>query len=275
MSNPNSAPVVLITGASAGIGQALAKKYASQKSRLVLVARRLDRLEELKTNFCNQYGLDQKDILNVQADVSNEEQMRELVQKVDSHFGRVDTVIANAGFGVQGKFEKLEWADYQRQFDVNIKGVYLTIYPFLEMLKASRGRIGIVGSVASYVGLPFGSAYSMSKFAVRAMAEAMDLEIRDKYGVSTTILCPGFVTTELHYVDNHGVYHPDKKPRRPEWLRKYIFMAPDRAAAIMVRAVERRKQEQIITFHGFLAIWFSRLMPGIMKFLMRKVIKSK
>ena len=122
--------------------------------------------------------------------------------------------MANAGFGVVGPIERLTLDDYRRQFETNVFGVLRTVFATLAELRRSRGRLVIVGSVSGHVALPNASPYAMSKFAVRALAQALDFELRPT-GVSVTLVSPGFVDTELHQVDNRGVRHPEVTPERP------------------------------------------------------------
>jgi short-subunit dehydrogenase len=123
----------------------------------------------------------------------------------------------------------------------------------------------LLGSVSGHVGFPGGSAYSMSKFAVRALAQALDGELaRD--GVSVTLISPGFVASEIHQVDNRGVRHPDTRRHAPAWL----IMPADRAAGLIVRATAHRRREVVITGHGKLTVGIQRLVPGLLAWVMRR-----
>ncbi len=114
--------------------------------------------------------------------------------------------------------------------------------------------------MSGYLGMPGTSAYAMSKFAVRALARALDLEIL-REGVSVTLISPGFVESEIHQVDNRGVFNPDAPIGVPRWLR----MRADRAARKMVRAVERRRVELIFPGHGKLAVFLQRHVPRLLR----------
>ena len=182
---------MLITGASSGIGEALAHEAAKQGAKLALGARRLDKLHQLSkalplttTAFT--------DLL----DVRSPQSIENFVQKSLQHLGGLDVVIANAGLGVVGSFEKLTIEDYKRQFDTNVWGVIETIKACLPSLKLSRGRVVIIGSVNSYVSFPGSSPYSMSKYSVRALAESLHHEL-SVYGISTTLICPGMSLSAL------------------------------------------------------------------------------
>jgi short-subunit dehydrogenase len=157
-----------------------------------------------------------------------------------------------------GRLDRLTIADYRRQFETNVFGVLRTIYATLDDLRRTRGRLVIIGSVSGHLAMGGGSPYSMSKFAVRALADALRYELRSD-GVVVTLISPGFVASEIHQVDNLGAYHPEIRPSVPGWLR----MPADRAAREIVRAVARRKREQIVTGHGKAAVFFQRHTPWL------------
>ncbi len=239
----SASTVVLITGASAGIGAYVAKEYATRGAKLILTARRKKRLEELAAE-CERLS-PKCEAIAVPVDVTKEDDLTEAVAAGVEKFGKVDCVIANAGFSVLGEVENLTIADYERQFDTNIYGVLRTFYAAIKQLKKYKGRFVIVGSVNSYITLPTASPYCMSKFAVRALAEALYSELKS-HGVSTTLVCPGFVDSEIRQVDNSGTHHPEAKDLVPAW----ICMPTDVAARKIVRAVEARKREYVFTGHG-------------------------
>jgi short-subunit dehydrogenase len=254
----NEKRVVLITGASSGIGAQLAKIYAGKGASLVLVARRVEKLEQVKAD-CEKIDSEAK-VVCVGGDVRLKSDMDVTVQKTIEAFGQLDTVYANAGFSVDGTVETMTREDCERQFDTNIYGVLNTIWASLQELKKTKGRLAITGSVSSYVSWPGTSAYGMSKYAVRALAEAMHGELKP-YGVSVTLLCPGFVNTDFHRVDRMG----NTRDKRPDGLPLWLFVKTERAAKKMVRAVESRKAEIVITGHGKILVWLKRFMPGLLR----------
>src|SRR5262249_2213303 len=160
------------------------------------------------------------------------------VANIHEFLGAIDVAVANAGFGVIGKFGKLNIEDYRRQFETNVFGVLRTVYTTLEDLKKTRGRLVLMGSVSGHISAPEASPYSMSKFAVRALADALYCELASQ-GISVTLISPGFVKSEIQRVDNQGVYHEGEKNKVPEWLQ----MDTDKAAGQIVRAVRRRSRE--------------------------------
>jgi short-subunit dehydrogenase len=253
----DSPGVVFITGASSGIGEALAREWARRGADLALAARRVDRLERLAAELEAQHA---RRPLVILCDVTRDGDLERAVARTLEAFGRLDVAVANAGFGVVGPVASLTLEDYRRQFETNVFGVLRTVYATLPALRASRGRLAIIGSVSGYLGMPGTSAYAMSKFAVRALARALDLEIL-REGVSVTLISPGFVESEIHQVDNRGVFNPDAPIGVPRWLR----MRGDRAARKMVRAVARRRVELIFPGHGKLAVFLQQHAPRLLR----------
>jgi NAD(P)-dependent dehydrogenase (short-subunit alcohol dehydrogenase family) len=191
-------------------------------------------------------------------DVTRDQDLEHAVGATVSELGRIDVAVANAGFGVVGPLERLTLDDYRRQFETNVFGVLRTVFAAVPALRRSRGRLVIMGSVSGHVALPGASAYAMSKFAIRALAQALDFELRPA-GVSVTLVSPGFVDTELHQVDNRGVRHPEVTPRAPAVVRT----SAERAARRIVRAVARRRREVVITWLGHVTVRLQRYLPAL------------
>ena len=192
---------VFITGASAGIGAALAHEFASQGARLTLTARRLHLLEGLAQDLIARGT----EVLVETCDVTQDGDLERALEKARERFGKVDVVVANAGFGVVGKLENLKLEDSRRQFETNVFGVLRTIQCSLEDLKQTRGSLVLLGSVAGYISLPNASPYAMSKFAIRALADSLWAELAP-YGIAVTLISPGFVESSIRKVDNQGVF---------------------------------------------------------------------
>lgn len=249
--------VALITGASSGIGEALARELAAQGANLALVARRKDRLDnldqELKQNT---------QILKLAVDVTHEDAMRQAVEATVDHFGRLDVVVANAGRAVSGRIEELSIESFRAQLETNVFGVLNTIYPSLKALQQSRGHLVILGSVMSYVSFGGSAPYSMSKYAVRALAEALYHELKPQ-GVSVTLVCPGMVDSEIRRVDNRGHFHEEVADPVPAWVK----MPKATAARKILRAAASRKRELLLTQHGRLGIWLKSWFPGLFHWL--------
>jgi uncharacterized protein len=246
---------VLITGASSGIGAALAREFAAEGADVALLARRRDRLETLAAEI-QSTG---RRAAVIVCDVTRDGDLERAAGEARAAFGKIDVVVANAGFGVVGSLEALAIEDYRRQLETNLFGVLRTVYATLEDLKRVRGRLVLVGSVSGHLGVPGSTAYTMSKFALRGLAQSLGHELAS-YGVAVTLISPGFVVSELAQVDNRGVYHPTAR-RRP--IPRLAVMSAERAARKIVAAVARRRRETVITGFGKLAVFLQRHAPWL------------
>ena len=249
--------VVLITGASSGIGEELAERLAQHGALLALAARRTDLLARLAERITAASG---SCPLVVECDVTRDGDVERAVSETVRQRGRLDIVFANAGFGVAGAFAKLSLADYRRQFETNVFGVLRTLYAALPEVTRTSGQLVITGSVAGWVAAPGVSAYAMSKFALRALANSITPELA-RQGVAVTLLSPGFVESNIRRVDNRGRLHADAPEPLPSWL----VVNRRKAVRQMLRAVARRQREAVITGHGRLLVAMERLAPWIMR----------
>lgn len=257
---------VLITGASSGIGEALALELAQQGANLALLARRTDRLKSVAAE-CEKKGVR---AITVECDVTKESDLKHAAQVTRESFGKIDVVIANAGFGVAGNFTRLKTEDYRRQFETNVFGLIDTIYATLDDLKKSRGNLILLGSVAGHVALPGSSPYSMSKFAVRALANALTDEFRPM-GVTVTLVSPGFVDSEIRKVDNQGELHSHSKDPIPAWIR----VPTQKAAREILMAGAKGKIERVITGHGKFIVKLNRFAPWVIELVKRRGLKAR
>jgi NADP-dependent 3-hydroxy acid dehydrogenase YdfG len=241
--------VVLITGASSGIGEAVARELVRRGARVVLCARRTDLLEKVAAELRSAGG----SAIAVACDVTRDGDPEAAVARAVAEWGRLDTVLANAGFAVAGRLEALTLDDYRRQLETNLFGTIRTLKAALPELKKSRGRIGVVGSVNGFIGTPATSAYCASKFAVRGLCDSIRPELKP-HGVSVTHIAPGFVESEIRAKDNREVVHRDAKDPVPAWL----VASAESAANEIANALARRKREQVVTFHGKVVVFLER-----------------
>jgi len=183
--------VVVITGASSGLGEAAARRLAQDGAKVVLGARRTDRLERLAAEL----KLDGKAV--VRTDVSKVDEVKRLVDRAVALHGRIDVMINNAGLMPQSPLDRLKIEDWDRMIDVNIKGVLYGIAAALPHMKAQKsGHFINVASVAGHKVRPGGTVYSATKTAVRVLSEGLRQEVKP-YNIRTTIISPGMVATEL------------------------------------------------------------------------------
>jgi short-subunit dehydrogenase len=254
---------VLITGASSGIGEGLAWQLGQAGAHLTLAARRADVLEALAQRIAA-VGTPQP--LVAHCDVTRDDDVVRAVAESTRRWGKLDVVVANAGFGVVGAFRDLTVDDYRRQFETNVFGVLRTIHAALPEIEKTSGNVVIVGSVAGWMASPNTSPYAMSKFALRALADAITPELRLQ-GVKVTLISPGFVASDIRRVDNRGTLHAGASDPIPQWL----LMPTDKAVRQMLRAVARGKREAIITGHGKILVAIERFMPWLSRASRRRL----
>ena len=248
--------VAIVTGASSGIGRALALQLAGQGAKVALAARRAELLEEVAA-ACRQAG---GEALAVPTDVADEAQCKALVEKTIERFGRLDLLVDNAGLTVIARLE--DYADlglFKHVMDVNFYGAVYCTYYALPHLVRSRGRIVAVSSLGGKAPAPYNSPYIASKFAMHGFFDSLRIEMV-KYGVSVTIVCPYWVVTGFHeaQLDKDGV------PRGPRGRAIYTekMMSADRCAAITLQAAEKRQRE-VLMGPARLVAWLKLLAPGL------------
>ncbi|WP_346858434.1 SDR family oxidoreductase [uncultured Draconibacterium sp.] len=229
--------VVVITGASSGIGKALAEKYAAENFNLVLAARRLERLLELKEQ------LKSVEVLPVQTDVSKEEDCKNLIEKAIEKFGKIDILINNAGISMRAAFIDVETDVLRRLMDVNYWGtVYCTKYALPHILEQKGSIVGVI-STGGYIGLPGRTGYSGSKFAVRGFLDTVRIEYL-RAGLHVLVAAPGFTASEIR--KTALVKDGSQQGETPRNESK--MMSAERCASIMYRAIKHRRRKMIISF---------------------------
>lgn len=246
--------IVWITGASSGIGKEMAIQFTQQGAKVAVSARRKERLVQLVDQISEMGG----DALAVPCDVTREEEVEQSVKKVVSHFGKLDIAIANAGFGVGGRIEKLSADDWRRQMDVNVVGLTSTVKQSLPYLRETKGSIVLMGSVASMISSPAGAAYAASKAAVRAIGQVVAMELHGS-GIACTTIHPGFIESEIGQVDNKGVFRKDWQDKRPQNL----VWPVDKAVKVMLKGIKKRKREMVVTGHGKVLGFAGRHFSGL------------
>ena len=251
--------VVFITGASSGIGAACAKEFARQGARVVLTARRTEKLEHVQSQITAAGGT----ALAVPCDVTDRASIDAAVVHAVDALGKIDVVLANAGFGVTGPITRLETEDFRRQFATNVFGVIDTVCATLSHLLESNGRLGIVSSVSSRMGTPQTPPYAASKFAVVGLAECLYYDLAPKH-VAVTCINPGFIASDIRNINNHG-QHTGK----PDPVPQFLVMPAEKAARQIVRAIYKRKPEVVITRHGKAAVFLARHCPRLLRTALR------
>ena len=256
--------VVWITGGGSGIGKALAKEFLDRGAKVAISGRRLEKLQEAATDLSTESNT----VFAVVCDVTQPEAVTQSVAEVVQHFGKLDIVVANAGFGVAGKFEKISPDQWKGQFDTNVLGVVHTLQAALPEIEKSKGRLVVVSSVMGKIAMSKSSPYVSSKFALIGLCRSLQLELYGS-GVTLTNLLPGLVSSEINQVDNNGVFHADREDRRPS----KIMWRADKAAKVMATAIMRRKREYTFTGHGGFLAALGQHTPGLLHWAMTRFVK--
>lgn len=211
----------VVTGASSGIGRAIANTLARNGSNVVLAARRTDRLEAIAGEI---HTTTSARVLIARTDVAQEDDIRTLVRTAEDTFGRVDILINNAGFGYFAPVQELDMDTVEQMLNVNLRGAMLcTKYVLPGMMERRHGSIVNILSIAAKNGVKNGSAYAASKFALRGFAESVFMEVRD-HDIRVVNICPGSVATE--FFDRADYDHPNiDKALRPDDIAATVLTA--------------------------------------------------
>lgn len=256
--------VVIITGASAGIGKSLALMLASQCAKVVIAARRADRLEQI-AEICHAFC---GEVLVVPTDVSDEAQCKALIDKTIATYGRLDMLINNAGMAASALFD--EFPDlklFKQTMDINFYGTVYCTYYALPHLKKTRGRIVAISSVGGKAAIPYNTPYCASKYALHGFYDSLRMEL-SQHGVSCTIVCPWWVATEFH----EAQLTKEGMPRGPRGRAYYTkkTMTSDQCAQIVLDAAHKRRRE-VLMGPGTLATWLKVIAPGFLDWFAVKV----
>jgi NADP-dependent 3-hydroxy acid dehydrogenase YdfG len=217
--------VVVITGASSGLGEATARLLSAEGASVVLGARRVDRIQALADELNAKGGK----ALAIATDVTHVEQVKKLVDSAVQKFGRIDVMINNAGLMPHSPLERLKIDDWNRTIDVNIKGVLYGIAAALPYMKQQKaGHIINVSSVAGHKVTPNGAVYCATKHAVRALSEGLRGEVKP-YNIRTTIISPGAVATELP----NSITEPDVAAGISKFYKETAIPADSFARAVV------------------------------------------
>lgn len=254
--------IVIITGASTGIGRATAIAFYRAGARLVLAARSTADLEQLATELGGH-----EVALPVTVDVSDPDQCQMLIDSAVAHFGGIDVLVNNAGMIVSGPFEHLQPGDIERQFAVNYFGVVYCTRAALPHLKRSRGVVVNVSSIAGFVGTPTSGAYSASKAALNNFGQSLAAELK-QYGISVVTVCPYFASGAQ--LSNKGILREGSRHQKmaPGAPAGKVRKAPGRqtveqVADAVVDAAAHRRRLVVLSPYGRLIWRLQRLAPWL------------
>ncbi len=257
--------VVVVTGASQGIGKALALALSPQKPKLVLAARDEAALRTVETQ-CRSLGAT---TLVCKTDVTDEAQCRDLIRRAVAEAGGIDVLVHNAGGGMNARFDEMtDISVFEKLMRVNYLGpVYIT-HEALPHLKKSRGQIVVISSMAGLTGVPLRTAYAGSKHAVFGLFESLRIEVA-QFGVSVTMIAPDFVQSEIH----KRAYGPDGKPVGDSTIAERVAMPAEECAALIVGAMERRQRLLITSLRGKLGRFVRLVAPRLIDRIAYRAIR--
>ncbi|MBC5766355.1 SDR family oxidoreductase [Ramlibacter albus] len=264
--------VIVITGASDGIGAELARQLAAQHkadAALVLAGRSAEKLAAVGGQ-CRGQGAQ---VLEVSMDVGIEAQCRDLVAQAVAVFGRIDALVNNAGMSAQALFEEVKADDlhwYEDLMRVNHWGAVWCTHAALPHLKASRGRIVAISSLAGLVGVPGRTAYSATKFAMTGFFEALRAELKGA-GVSVTTVFVGVVKTQLR----HRGYNARGEPAGSSGLKEDDAMPVEECARLIREGMNARKREVVMTSKGKVGRFLKLVAPGMVEDMALAALKQE
>ena len=257
---------MILTGASRGIGREMAFQLADQGAWLALAAREAGTLEEVAAE-CRRRGAR---AVAIPADVGEEAQCAALVARAVEEFGRVDTLINNAGIGMWARFDEVsDLSIFERILKVNYLGSVYCTWHALPHLKRTRGRIVGVSSLTGKTGVPTRSAYAASKHAMAGLFDSLRIELAGT-GVTVTMVYPGFVATEIR----ERAFGADGKPLGASPVRESEVMTAETCARLILEAAARRRRELVMTRRGKIGMWLKVLAPGLVDRIARRAIEQ-
>ena len=258
---------VLITGASEGIGRALALELAPLGARLALNARSPQRLQATARD-CMALGAE---AVALPGDVSQRQDCQGLVAATVERFGRLDVLVNNAGITMWSRFDAIvDFSVFERLLAVNYLGPMWLSAAALPHLKHSRGLIVAIASIAGLTGVPERTGYAASKHAMVGFFESLRIELRGS-GVAVSIVAPDFVVSQIH----RRAVGPDGKPLGTTPMQESRIMSADKCARLTVRAMQRRQRLAILSARGRVGRWARLVAPGVVDRIAQRAIRDR
>jgi short-subunit dehydrogenase len=259
-----SGKVAVITGASMGIGEAMAKTFAANGARVVLLSRDAGRAEEARTRLGRP-----NQTLALSCDVRNREEIDRVLSLTLHHFGRIDIWINNAGHGIVDSVEHVDMAACRDTFETNFFGALASMQGVIPvMLQQGSGSIINVSSVAGHIPLPFHAIYSATKFAMNALGKAANAELKTR-GIHVMTVCPGYVRTSF---GANALRGKEAKTVRPSSTRG---ITADRVAKAVLEAYLKQKREVVVPWTMQPMIKIYQLFPGLVEWAMVRMAKPR
>jgi len=258
---------VLITGASAGIGRALALALAAEQPRLALNARDAARL----ANTARECAARGAEVLTLAGDVSRQEECRQLVARTLERFGTLEALVNNAGVTMWARFDEIrDFSVFNRLLAVNYLSAVYTTAAALPALKAAHGLIVAVASIAGLTGVPERTAYAASKHAMVGFFESLRIELAGS-GVDVTIVAPDFVVSEIH----RRAIGPDGAPLGETPMQEAHIMSAETCAQLIAGAMRRRDRLLVTSARGRLGRWARLIVPTVVDRMAARAIRER
>ena len=258
--------VVIITGASVGIGKELALQLAQQGAWLALAARNFEQLQQVAEQ-CQQAG---GRAIAIATDVADKSQCKRLVEQTIDEYGRIDTLINNAGITMSSRFKDIkDLSIFDKIMQVNYLGSVYTTYYALPYLRQTKGRIVGISSLTGKNGVPTRTGYAASKHAMAGFFDSLRIELEDD-GISVTMIYPGFVATEIRY----RALSSDGIPLGKSHLNEENIMSAEKCARLIIDAAAKRKREVVMTAKGKLGLWMKLIAPRLVDKVAKKAIEQ-
>lgn len=263
--------VVILTGASTGIGRAMALQLAEQGAWLMLAARNTAALKEVSAE-CVKRGEQAGARTEVQwTDVASQDECRTLIEQTIMRFGRIDTLVSNAGISMWARFEDMTTlAPFHDLMRVNYLGMVYLLFYALPHLKRTRGRIVGVSSAAGKNGVPTRTGYAASKHAMVGFLDSLRIELEGT-GVTVTTIFPDFVTSEIR----ERAFGPDGQPlgKGNSPVQEGKVMSAEECARIAIRGMAQRKRDVLMSTRSKIGLWLKLIAPGMVDNIARRAIE--
>jgi NAD(P)-dependent dehydrogenase (short-subunit alcohol dehydrogenase family) len=260
---------VVVTGASSGIGRALARQLAEQGAWVALAARSAGELDAAAEECRAAGAAAGARAVAVPTDVAVEAECRALVERAVAEFGRLDALVCNAGVSMWARFDALaDLRGLERIMQVNYFGAVYCTAAALPHLKRSRGRLVAVSSLTGKTGVPTRTGYAASKHAMAGFFDSLRIELADD-GVSVTVVYPGFVATGVR----RHAFGADGRPLAASPVREGEVMTAEECARRTLRAAARRERELVMTARGRVGQWLKLVAPGLTDAIARRAIE--
>lgn len=254
--------VIIVSGASSGIGEALARRLVDCGARVIGLARRAERLDALEAE------LGAERFRGFVVDVADADACRSAIARVREEIGRIDGVICNAGVSMNAAFDQASFEVFHQMMAVNYFGAMYLARLCAEDLAASRGSLIFVSSIVGKRGFATRSGYAAAKFAVHGLFESLRAEWRDR-GVHVGLVAPGYAQTEIR----ERALAADGAPRGENGFTTGDVMTADQAAAAIVDCMAKKRRECILTAGGKAMVWLNKLLPSVADRVAARVVR--